>query len=60
MLRSATDGTIRPFGPVTEVQDMVRDRKPPSQTWRTFLANHAGQVAAVDFFTVSTVTFRVL
>jgi len=39
---------------------MVRPPKPPSQTWRTFLDNHAGQIAAIDFFTVSTVTFRVL
>ncbi|MGB2821634.1 MAG: integrase core domain-containing protein [Phycisphaerae bacterium] len=44
----------------TVAKYMVRDPKPPSQTWRTFLENHAGQIAAVDFFTVSTVTFRVL
>jgi transposase InsO family protein len=34
--------------------------KPPSQTWRTFLINHASQLASVDFFTVPTATFRVL
>jgi transposase InsO family protein len=39
---------------------MVGRPRPPSQTWRTFLYNHAGQIAAVDFFTVPTVTFRVL
>ena len=39
---------------------MVRPKKPPSQTWRTFLDNHVGQIAAIDFFTVPTVTFRVL
>ena len=39
---------------------MVRHRKPPSQTWRTFLANHAGDIAAVDFLTVPTATFQVL
>ena len=44
----------------TVAKYMVRQPKPPSQTWRTFLANHAGQIAAVDFFTVPTVTFRVL
>jgi len=38
----------------------VRTRKPPSQTWRTFPANHVADVAACDFFTVPTVTFRVL
>jgi putative transposase len=35
-------------------------RKPPSQTWRTFLANHVSQLASVDFFMVPTATFRVL
>ena len=33
---------------------------PSSQTWRTFLANHVSQLASIDFFTVPTVTFRVL
>jgi len=37
-----------------------RHRKPPSQTWRTFLDNHARDIVAIDFFTVPTVTFRVL
>jgi putative transposase len=32
--------------------------RPPSQTWKTFLANHIGEIAAVDFFTVPTLTFR--
>lgn len=35
-------------------------RKPPSQSWRTFLANHRKAIAAVDFFTVPTLTFDVL
>lgn len=39
---------------------MVRARKPPFQTWRTFLANHVPDIAACDFFTVPTATFRVL
>lgn len=39
---------------------MPRPSKPPSQTWRTFLANHAHQIVACDFFAVPTVTFRVL
>jgi len=39
---------------------MDRSSKPPSQTWRTFLRNHADQIAAIDFFTVPTITFRVL
>ena len=28
--------------------------------WRTFLKNHVGDIAAIDFFTVPTVSFRVL
>ena len=39
---------------------MVRSRKPPSQIWRTFLRNHVRELATIDFFTVPTVTFRVL
>jgi len=39
---------------------MVRNRKPPSQTWRTFLENHAQQLVSIDFFTVPTIRFRVL
>ncbi len=39
---------------------MNRDRKPPSQTWRTFLDNHVRDIVAVDFFTVPTATFRIL
>ena len=39
---------------------MNRHRKPPSQTWRTFLENHVGDIAAIDFFVVATVSFRLL
>src|SRR5438477_1663841 len=39
---------------------MVRCRKPPSQTWRTFLENHAKQLVSIDFFTVPTIRFQVL
>jgi putative transposase len=39
---------------------MTRHRRPPSQSWRTFLANHASDIAAIDFLTVPTATFRVL
>ena len=38
----------------------VKHAKPPSQTWKTFLANHANQIAAVDCFTIPTINFRVL
>ena len=44
----------------TVAEYMCRHRKPPSQTWRTFLGNHARDIVAVDFFTVPTATFRIL
>src|SRR6185295_10719971 len=34
--------------------------RPPSQPWRTFLANHLSAIVSMDFFTVSTLTGRVL
>lgn len=39
---------------------MQSQRKPPSQTWRTFVANHADCLSAIDFFTVPTATFCIL
>jgi putative transposase len=44
----------------TVAKYMGRRRHPPSQTWRTFLSNHAGQIVAADFFVVPTVTCRLL
>jgi putative transposase len=44
----------------TVAKYMVRRRQPPSQTWRTFLANHMGQMMAADFFVVPTATCRLL
>jgi putative transposase len=39
---------------------LPRRRRPPSQTWRTFLENHVGSLVAVDFLTVPTITCRLL
>jgi putative transposase len=44
----------------TVAKYMARQRRPPSQTWRTFLANHLGQIVAADFFVVPTATCRLL
>lgn len=44
----------------TVAKYMIRFRKPPSQTWRTFLDNHVTDLVSVDFFTVPTATFRIL
>jgi hypothetical protein len=38
----------------------VRPRQPPSLTWKAFLNNHIRDLAAMDFFVVPTVTFKVL
>jgi putative transposase len=37
-----------------------RGRRPLSQTWRTFLTNHVAMLVSMDFFTVPTLTGRVL
>src|SRR5437763_570203 len=34
--------------------------RPPSQTWKTFLHNHIGQMVSIDFFTVPTIIMKVL
>ena len=39
---------------------MVRHRKPPSQTWRTFLRKHTKDLVSLDFFVVPTITFQLL
>ena len=39
---------------------MMRHPGLPSQTWRTFLRNHLGCLASIDFFVVPTATFRLL
>ena len=39
---------------------MVRRRGPPSQGWRTFLRNHAPDIAAMDLFVVPTIGFDLL
>ena len=40
----------------TVAKYMSRPRKPPSQTWRTFLEKHLREIVAIDFFTVARVT----
>jgi putative transposase len=44
----------------TVAKYMGRHRRPPSQTWRAFLANHVTQLMAADFFVVPTATCRLL
>jgi putative transposase len=43
------------------VSRLIPKRRPqPSQTWRTFLANHVRDLVSIDFFTVPTARLRVL
>ena len=44
----------------TVAKYIARMSNPPSETWKTFLKNHAKDIAAIDFFLVPTVTFRLL
>ena len=39
---------------------MIRHRRPPSQTWRSFSRHHVMDLVSVAFFTLPTVTFRIL
>ena len=39
---------------------MVKRRGPPSQGWRTFLRNHAPDIAAMDLFVAPTIGFNLL
>jgi transposase InsO family protein len=39
---------------------MIRRRGPPSQTWWTFLRNHAHAIAAIDLCVIPTLTFECL
>ncbi len=44
----------------TVAKYMVKRRGPPSQGWRTFLRNHAPDIAAMDLFVVPTIGFKLL
>ena len=44
----------------TVAKYMIKRRGPPSQSWKTFLRNHADGIASVDFLVVPTVAFRLL
>ena len=44
----------------TVAKYMVKRRGPPSQGWRTFLRNHAPDIAAMDLVVVPTIGFRML
>ena len=47
-------------GQSTVAKYMVKRRGPPSQSWRTFLRDHAPDIAAIDLFVVPTISFGLL
>jgi hypothetical protein len=46
------------IGESTVSKYMIRHQGPPSQTWRTFLRNHADAIAAIDLGVVPTLRFE--
>jgi hypothetical protein len=42
----------------TPLKYMMQGRRPPSQSWRTFLHNHADAIAAIGMCVVPTITFE--
>src|SRR5438067_7890015 len=58
-------GELLKLGIIVSNRSIRRHRRreptrPPTQTWRTFLANHRPRIWAADLFTVQTLTFRTL
>jgi transposase InsO family protein len=58
-------GELLKLGIVVSRRSVQRHRpcgpaRPPSQSWRTFLANHRPRLWAADLLTVQTLTFRTL
>ena len=45
---------------LTVAKYMRRPSPRPASTWRTFLEAHIGDIVALDFFVVPTLTFRLL
>src|SRR6202045_3632292 len=48
------------IGQTSVAKYMVRGRRPPSQSWKTFLRNHGANIAAMDLMVVPTIGFRLL
>jgi transposase InsO family protein len=58
-------GELLKLGIIVSARSIRRYRRrrhssPPSQSWRTFLANHADAIWAADLFVVQTLTFQTL
>jgi hypothetical protein len=44
----------------TEARHMTKRHGPPSQSWKTFLQNHAAEISSIDLFVVRTISFKLL
>ena len=44
----------------TVTRYMTTAQAPPSQSWKTFLRNHAAGIASIDLFVVRTISFKLL
>jgi transposase InsO family protein len=44
----------------TVARYMTRRQGPPSQSWKTFLRNHAAGITSLDLFVVRTISFKLL
>jgi hypothetical protein len=44
----------------TVARYMARKQGPASQSWKTFLRNHAAGIASIDLFVVRTISFKLL
>jgi hypothetical protein len=53
-------GWVIEISQATVAKYMMRRRGTPSQTWRSFLRNHAEGIAAIDMFVVASAAFRLL
>ncbi len=49
-----------PVSQATVAKYMARHKKPPSQSWRTFLNNDAKDLVSAGFFVVPTIAFQLL
>ena len=48
------------IGQTSVAKYMAKNRRPPSQGWKTFLRNHADGIASMDLFVVPTISFQLL
>ena len=60
MVNCSSSASTSPNARVSRYMRACRPRGPAGTTWKTFLTNHREVLAAMDFFTVPTVSFRLL